>query len=158
MDKDLLEDLAALCDEEDWLEMGRQLLLKPAYFRNLMKDEATLANTYGERSLVTGPNNGPFQMSDFAVHKVNAIPGNSENLTGFAALPSAIAIVNRYLPPVGGGQAGSVYNQFTDNETGLTIGYREYYDDKFGVRRAILECWYGFSIGNAKAIKRIVSA
>jgi len=92
------------------------------------------------------------------MHKLTAIPANSENLVGFAARPNAMALVNRYLAPAGGGRPGSIYRSFTHEQTGLTIGYREFYDDQAGVRKAILECWYGFNTGNTSALKRIVSA
>jgi len=98
------------------------------------------------------------ELANFQMHKMTAIPANSENLVGFAALPSAIGIVNRYLPPAKGGQPGSIYRSFTHPESGLTIGYREWYDDNAGVRKALIECWYGFTLGNASALKRIVSS
>lgn len=157
-DRDDLVDVAALCDAANWPDINRNVLLKPAHWRAVTKDEATAADVYGAGSIRQGAPNG-FPMDGFnGVWRCNSIPANSQSLEGFACLPSAIAIANRYLPPVGGGQAGSIYMPIVEPQTGLTLGYREYYDDDAGSRVAVLECMYGFSLGIATAIKRIVSA
>jgi hypothetical protein len=157
-DRDDLVDLAGLCDNANWPEVSRNVLLKPDHWRAVTKDQATAADAYGAASIRQQANNG-FPMDGFdGVWRCNSIPANNESLVGFACMPSAIAIANRYLPPVNGGAAGSVYQPITEPTTGLTLGYREYYDDQAGCIVAVLECLYGFSIGNATAIKRIVTA
>ena len=154
-DHDDVIDLQNTCDVANWPEMNRNLLLTPAYYNSLFKDAVTGADVYGSALLARGEIP---ELAGFAMHKTVAIPANAESLVGFAARPNAMAIVNRYLAPAGGGRAGSIYRSFTHPETGLTIGYREFYDDAVGARKAILECWYGYSKGNATAIKRITSA
>jgi hypothetical protein len=157
-DRDDLVDLAGLCDNANWPEVSRNVLLKPDHWRAVTKDQATAADAYGAASIRQQANNG-FPMDGFdGVWRCNSIPANNESLVGFACMPSAIAIANRYLPPVNGGAAGSVYQPITEPTTGLTLGYREYYDDQAGCIVAVLECLYGFQIGNATAIKRIVTA
>ena len=154
-DHDDVIDLQNTCDVANWPEMNRNLLLTPAYYNSLFKDAVTGADVYGSALLARGEIP---ELAGFAMHKTVAIPANNESLVGFAARPNAIAIVNRYLAPAGGGRAGSIYRSFTHPETGLTLGYREFYDDAVGARKAILECWYGYAKGNATAIKRITSA
>jgi hypothetical protein len=147
--------LQTACDDDNWLNMNRNLILKPSYYNSLFDDTVTGADVYGSALVARGQIP---QLSGFNMHKLSAIPANGENLVGFAALPRAIAIANRYLAPAGGGRPGSIYRSFTHEETGLTIGYREFYDDNAGTRKAILECWYGYATGNTDAIKRLVSA
>jgi len=154
-DHDDVIDLQTSCDSANWPDMNRNLLLTPAYYNALFKDAVTGADVYGSALLARGE---VPELAGFAMHKTVAIPGNSQNLVGFAARPNAMAIVNRYLAPAGGGRAGSIYRSFTHPETGLTIGYREFYDDAIGARKAILECWYGYNTGNTAALKRLVSA
>lgn len=159
--KDDVDDIALLCDNEEWpdLDGQRNLLLKPNYFRALLGDEITSADAYGSSQLVQNPSAGGqgWPLSDFRVHKVASIPANAENLVGFASNPRALAVAMRYLAPAGGGKPGSIYFPVSDSETGITMGYREFYDDDAGQRVAVLECWYGYAVGNAKSIKRIVS-
>lgn len=154
-DHDDVIDLQTTCDSANWPDMNRNLLLTPAYYNALFKDAVTGADVYGSALLARGE---VPELAGFAMHKTVAIPGNSESLIGLAARPNAMAIVNRYLAPAGGGRAGSIYRSFTHPETGLTIGYREFYDDAIGARKAVLECWYGYNTGNTAAIKRLVSA
>lgn len=156
-DRDDLVDLATLCDSANWPEFNRNVLLKPGHWRAITKDDATAADVYGAAGIRQSAPNG-FPMDGFAgVWRSNSIPANSESLEGFAALPSAIAMANRYLPPVGGGGDGT-YMPIVEPQTGLTLGYREYYDNDSGSRIAVLECFYGYTLGLATAIKRIVSA
>lgn len=154
-DHDDVIDLQTACDSANWPDLNRNLLLTPAYYNALFKDAVTGADVYGSALLARGE---VPELASFAMHKCVAIPGNSQNLVGFAARPNAMAIVNRYLPPAGGGRPGSIYRSFTHPESGITIGYREFYDDAYGHRKAILECWYGYNTGNTAAIKRLVSA
>lgn len=156
-DRDDLVDLATLCDSADWPEISRNVLLKPAHWRAVTKDEATASDVYGASAIRQSAPNG-FPMDGFAgVWRSNSIPANAQSLEGFACLPSAIAIANRYLPPVGGGGDG-MYIPIVEPQTGLTLGYREYYDNNSGARIAVLECFYGYTLGLATAIKRVVSA
>lgn len=154
-DHDDVIDIQTACDSANWPELNRNLLLAPSYYNALFKDAVTGADVYGSALMARGEIP---ELASFAMHKCVAIPDNGENLVGFAARPNAMAIVNRYLAPAGGGKAGSIYRSFTHPETGLTIGYREFYDDDKGHRKAILECWYGYNTGNTAAIKRLVSA
>jgi len=153
-DYDDVVDLAGVADAANWPTMGRALVLSPSYYNALFKDNIT--GNLAESSIHQSgsvPN-----LMGFDTHKHMSIPGNSENLVGFITLPSALAIVNRYMAPAGGGRPGSIYRSFTHGETGLTLGYREFYDDDEGERVAILECWYGFETADGTALDRLVSA
>ena len=156
-DHDDVIDLQTVADTANWPDMDgqRHMMLTPAYHNAIFKDAVVGADVYGSALVARGEMP---QLAGFQIHKCSAIPGNSENLIGFIARPNAMAIVNRYLAPAGGGQTGSVYNSFTHPETGLTIGYREWYDDSKGIRNFVIECWYGYAVGVAAGLKRMVSA
>lgn len=154
-DHDDVIDIQTACDTAEWPQMDRSLILSASYYNALFKDAVVGADVYGSALVARGELP---ELAGFQLHKCTAIPANAQNLVGYAAMPNAMAIANRYLAPVNGGQPGSIYSSFTHPETGLTIGYREWYDDSKGVRQALLECWYGFALGNTDALKRIVSA
>ncbi len=157
-DRDDLVDLAGLCDNENWPDIGRNVLLKPDHWRAVTKDGATAADVYGSAMIRQSSPNG-IPMEGFSgVWRCNSIPANSENLVGFAALPRAIAIANRYLAPAGGGDPASIYNPIVDGETGLTLGYRQFYNNLSGQMEAIIESLYGYVEGETNSIKRVVSA
>jgi len=91
------------------------------------------------------------------VLECTCIPGNSENLVGFACNPQAIALGVRYLRP----QSGHNYiaaRPVTDPETGLTIGLRQFYDEDKAIMYYAYECNYGFETSMDAALVRLVSA
>jgi hypothetical protein len=155
-DSDDVIDIGTACDTDGWPDAFRSLILAPAYYGNLLKDgdlkDASASGTTGpvQRGMLP-------DVAGFAVHKTSLIPGNSENLVGFAAHPDAILCAMRYLAP----QAGHGYanaQPLTDADTGVTIGFREWYDNDTGTMKRVLECVYGYRKGNALGIKRIESA
>lgn len=154
-DIDDIFDLKDAMDDDDVPEDGRSLVLSNAYATNLLKDN-TLTNNpnAGDAPLRQGSLG---MLANFNIYTSNIIPGNSENLTGFAVTPDAIALGVRYLAP----QEGNTYNRaeaLTDpGGSGLTIGLRDWYDNDTGVRKRVLECVFGKITGNALGIQRITS-
>lgn len=152
-DKDDVVDLGIICDVADWSEMGRNLVLKSTFHGNLRKDNnLSDASQYGSASVIQ---KGQLQGVDSFenIWKSNIIPANGEALAGFASLPDAMLVASRYLAP----QEGHKYFQaaaLTDpNGTGLTIGFRDWYNEDMGERRKVLECVYGKRKGNVAALK-----
>lgn len=156
-DSDDVADIALACDLSNMPASERSLIIAAAYFNGLRKDDA-LKGTMGlENSAVLSEGRVP-RVSGFDVYMSTIIPGNSENLVGFAVHPDAILVAMRYLAP----QEGNSYFQATaiadPNGSGLTIGLRDWYDNDAGERRKIFECVYGFRKGNGNALKRLTSA
>ena len=155
-DVDAAIDLATLCDTANMPEDMRGLVLKETYYSNLLKDQSvTVLQAYGS----TGPlQDGKMpRLAGFDLYKSTLIPGNGENLVGFAVHPSALAVAIRYLAP----QEGNGYiraEALTDAATGITIGVREWYDQDSGTKKKVWECCYGSAVGIAAGIKRLVSA
>ena len=156
-DADDVVDIAKICDDSDWPEAMRSLVLSNAYHAALRKDNALQdASALGSDEVIrTG--RVPSIDSFGAVYRSNLIPANGQNLVGFAAYPDALAVAMRYLAP----QEGNTYFQaaaLTDPASGLTIGVRDFYDNVLGKRTKVLECVYGYLKINGNSIKRLVSA
>jgi len=156
-DSDDVIDLGAACDAADWPEMGRSLVLASAYHANLRKDGAIKdASAYGGSDPVRSGE--IISLDTFgAIYKSTLIPANAENLVGFAAMRDAMLVAMRYLAPQDGHGYGEA-RPMTDPDTGITLGYREWYDNDSGQKRAVMEAVYGSRVGNPGALKRIVSA
>lgn len=155
-DSDDVVDIKDACDDADMPMAPRSLLLSNAYYNALLKDTGIKgSDAYGGAEAIREgriPN-----LAGFNLYQSNLIPGNSENLVGLAAHPSAIAIAMRYLMP----QEGHKYNRaerFTDPELGAVLGLRDWYDEDSGTRKRVLESVYGYVAGITSGIKRITSA
>ncbi len=161
-DADDVVDVMDACDDADWPQDSRSLILSNAYYSNLLKDNAIQSSAAfgGAEAIREGriPN-----LAGFDVYKSNIIPANGENLVGFAANRGAIAVAFRFLEPDAGHKYESV-ERLTDPESGITIGVRTWYDENSGTKRRVYECLYGFvagleeNTGTSSAIKRITSA
>lgn len=148
-------DIKQACDAADMPEAPRSLILGSSYYNALLKDSVIKdASALGATANQTGslPN-----LSGFVTYRSSLIPANAENLVGVAAYPSALITAMRYLQPSGRSQDG-VYRPVADENTGITLGYREFYDNDKGEVVAVLEAFYGYAVGEASALKRVVSA
>lgn len=157
-DSDDVIDIADTLDDSDASVENRSLILSNAYFTQLRKDASVKGRdgVYGSDAFNSGvlPD-----ISGFTVYRSNAIPGNSENLVGFACVPAALAVAVRPVKPQPG--AEKVLESFqvvTDPETGLSLGYRSWYSAKTGTKWGAFEAVYGYAKANGSALKRITSA
>jgi hypothetical protein len=155
-DADDVIDVKDVCDTADMPELQRALNLKSGYVNALLKDNSIQnASALGSPSAIVDGDLA--RIGGFDLYMSNLIPANAENLIGFASYPSAIAVAMRYLEPQGRSQDG-VYNPVSDASTGITLGYREFFDNDKGERVAVLEAFYGYAVAEAAALKRLVSA
>lgn len=124
-DADDVADLAGTLDGNDVMEGDRALFLSPTYYSALRKDNALLTNTLGSDENIRRGSVG--EIFGFNVVNCNYIPGNSENLVGFACSPQAIAIASRVpaVPQNGYGE----YQNVTDPDSGFTFQIRRFYDE-----------------------------
>ena len=131
------------------------IVLGDAY-TSLLKDTVLTSAMYGGAEAVrTGMIPGLFGFKN--VFESLIIPDNGENLIGFALAPQAIAFGSRYLEPVsrtGLEDAGMV----TDEETGLTLGFRMIPEPVKGRMSIVTECLYGASAADGSALVRHLSA
>jgi hypothetical protein len=152
-DEDDVADIADECDDSEMPE-DRYLVLSNAYITALRKAGAIKDTSgYGFNAIQTGTIP---MLHGFKIIPSSIIPGNGENLVGFATDGSGIASAFRYLSP----QDGNKYSRAEPivGEGGITLGLREWYSEDFGNRRSLMECVYGFETGLAAGIKRLVSA
>lgn len=139
------------------------LLLSPAYYGALIQDSAVAsALAYGGNDAIRG-GNVPSLFGIPAVYESNSIPSNNptaggtdENLVGLLAHPCGLAVAMRYLEPANTQEYISA-KRVSDDETGMVMGYREFYDPQKGIHTAVLECVYGYAVGRAEGIVRLVS-
>jgi hypothetical protein len=140
-DADDLVDLREKAADYHWPHAGRFLALDPSYMTGLLKDDSVRdasASTLSDPLLEGSVR----RLLGFDIYEPTFIPGNGENLVGFAALPNAMAVAMRVLMPL---RPNVVNHQvITDPETGLSIGYREWYDPDTGKLKAVIEANYGY--------------
>ena len=154
-DTDDIIDLETKIDEFEWPDSPRGMLLKSSYMANVKKDIKTsggLAN-FGFSALGELPN-----LLGFSFSKFNRLPHNNEKLQGFVVYPSAIMVALAPIAPTANVMKQlSTYTTYTDPQTGLTLEYRAWGDADTDASKEIIECNYGFGVGESKALKRIVS-
>lgn len=132
----------------------RALILDSSYYSNLLGD-AKISNSYLNQMAKPSLMEARIpRVYGFDIYETTIMPDNAENLVGFAAHPRGIAVAMRYLQPIDSSaylDAGPV----TDQATGITLGYRKYYDTDSGKMIAAFECVYGYRKAIADGIKRI---
>lgn len=145
------------CDEEKWPDTERALILGPGYYYGIMKDSDVVGTAGLDASSVLRTGKVP-QVFGFNLYKSNCIPANSENLAGFAANPDGMLVAMRALIPEAGISGRPMVTPFTDPESGMTIVMREWFDPDNDASKRVLECNYGYRVGNATGVKRLVTA
>lgn len=155
-DADTVADIETACDTSDWPEMERSLILKPAYHGAVVKDNTVQGQLGVEGSGVISDSKVR-RLHNFDLYKSNVIPANGENLVGMAVHPDAILIAMRLLVPEDRRNI-ITFERLSDADTGITIGFREWFDPDNDKVKRVLECSYGRRPGNTAALKRMVSA
>jgi hypothetical protein len=130
----------------------RSLILDSSYYTNLLADDV-VAKSFNLNLSAPGVVEGDVKrLAGFDIYETLAIPLTQDDLCGFAAHPSGLAIAMRYLQPVAQyEEAGAV----TDPVTGLTFGYLRFTLPQHGVVFVTLECLYGFATAIPAGIQRI---
>lgn len=133
------------------------LVLANSYFTSLLKDsDLAHAMNYGSAEVIQG-GRVPSLFGIKSVYETNSIPANSEALNGFYTHPSAMAVAMRYLEPLNTSEYISA-RRVSDPDTGIVMGYREFYSPDTGTQTAVLECVYGFAVGIPGNLIRIVAS
>lgn len=148
------EVIGTACDQAKWRKSGRSLAVHSGYYRNLVTDLGDASVYASDNPVKRGVLEG---VAGFDVYNEDSIPGNAENLVGFAAYESAILI--GFSPVEPKDQSRIVdYQTMSDEETGLTLEYRKWFDPNKDTEKSVIECNYGYEVGEAVALKRIISA
>ena len=154
-DLDDVADIRTLAVKAKWPKAMRNLVLGADYYGNVVKgstfQDAGAAGGTAVRESGTLP-----RLYTFTPYESESIPDNEENLTGFANMPSAMAVAMRYLKP----RRPEAYidaRAVSDDKTGITYGFRHDYDTKTGVEAYIFECNFGKKVLEGEALMRIRS-
>ena len=68
-----------------------------------------------------------------------------------------MAVAMRYLEPTNT-QEYIAANRLYDEDSGMVLGYREFYSPDTGTQTAVLEAVYGFQVAVSGALRRMISA
>ena len=155
-DSDSVADLRQAAREAGWDMNSRPVLVvNPAYYNALCKDDS-IKNWSASQSeaLRTGqlPN-----LYGFDVIEAPTLPGNSENLVGFIALPSAIAVAMRGVQTQSPDKFES-YDIVQDDTVGAVLPISSIWTPKYRRTEWVFETLFGVAKANASALKRITSA
>jgi len=157
-DSDDLISIKTVLDQSKWAKSSRSMILDNSYEGALLKD-AGIKNAAAVGSASAIQNGRLPQIAGFDVVGTNLVPDNGENLVGMVALPEAILVAFSPIQPSAGVRANlTAYEVATDPETNLTIEYRSWGDPDTDTEKSVIEVNYGFAVGHAAALKRIVSA
>ena len=135
----------------------RSLILDDSFYTNLLGDDKISHSYLTQMSQPSLMEARIPRVYGFDIYETTILPENGEKLVGFAAHPRGLAIANRYLMPLRPEsylEAGPV----TEPTTGITLGYRRYYDNDSGKEIAAFECVYGFKPAIKEGILRIAKS
>lgn len=149
------ETLGGACDAANWPSIMRGLVLKSAYFRNLVTDLGDTSKYGSSDPIMRGVLQGVAGFE--SIYNNQTIPSNAESLVGFACMPSAVIVGFSPIAPKDGGRIIE-YDTMSDPDSGLTIEFRRWFDADLDIEKTVLECNYGYAVGEEAALKRIVSA
>lgn len=150
--------LRVLLDKADVDVDNRSLILNPDFYDKLTGDTTiniASALHYGGTEVVREGMIPRFL--GFSLHNSNIVPANGENLVGFAAHPSAMAIAIRTLHP----QAPGEYLEtrvVKDEKSGIGLGYRRHYSTAKGTHYTTFEAVYGSVAAVPTGLARLVTA
>lgn len=154
-DLDTIIEIRQALNQAKWPRIGRSLVLDDAYTTPLHKDLKDKGGVATFGSLDLGAAGARYGFDN--IIESDLVP-TTDNLRGFACLPSAILFGVAPIIPAEDLRTQVQHEMITDPDTGLTFVYRRWGDaDGDKVNRAI-ECFWGRAVGEAAALKRIVDA
>lgn len=135
----------------------RSLLISPSYAGTLRKDTfvaAYVGNGPGNEQMIRYGQLGP--IGGFNTYSYNSIPANSENLAGIAMAPEALIMAAR-MPAIDSTFEGEFEN-IVEPVTGLPLQLRKFYVPLQKRTYITVEAFYGWNVGVAANLRRILSA
>lgn len=139
---------------------NRSLLLYSTYFGQLAKDSGIITLSAFRRPEIIEEAQLP-DVHGFSVIDAPNLPGNSENLVGFAHSRSALAIATRlpndYSAVLPGASHGKVIT-VTDPDLGLSVMQVQYVNHDLGFAIQRIALMYGVANAQDKAGVRLISA
>lgn len=157
-DLDDCTDLRELCTKAEWPKSGRALVLDTSFAKFLTRDARLGNQNSGSNAQVT-EGFPDFRVAGFDGYEVGNLPANgAEKIAGMAIYPSAMFVGFSPIAPHPTLSKTLVeYKVITDPDTGLSLEYRAFGDAKMDTVFEVIECNYGFAVGEAAALKRITT-
>jgi hypothetical protein len=155
-DADAVADISQALTDANVPMAGRTLIVKPALYTSLAKDNSIQAQYASGTNAPLTENLLP-RIHGFEVNQYTGLPtlSNFPTLKGIAVSPEAILIAAR-LPATPTNWYGNVAVA-TDAESGLSIQVREWYDGDTGEQKLSMSVLYGVSIGNPNCLAKIIA-
>lgn len=152
-------DLGAVVQGLKWPQTGRGMILGPTYVAGIQKDMvANKGFSTFEKDPAGTIVNFP-SLAGFSIASTNIIPGNAINLIGMIVYRSAILVgFSPIAPTPNVAQRLARYEIVTDPDTSLSLEYREWGDADEDTDKRIIECNYGYGLGELAALRPMVSA
>lgn len=143
--------------DNNWPESNRSIVLNSSYDQYAMGDSGVLiAQNYGSNDAIR-EGRVP-RVLGFDYYGGQYVPANSQSLGGFICLPSAILFGCAPIAPTPAVRSLlSAYEQFTIPELDIVITYREFANAQMDTDQTIVECSYGYTVGEPAALKRIAA-
>ena len=154
-DADAVADISQTLTDLNVPMAGRTLIVKPALYTSLAKDNSIQAQYASGTNAPLTENLLP-RIHGFEVNQYTALPATITNLKGIAVSPEAILIAAR-LPATPTNWYGNVATA-TDAESGLSIQVREWYDGDSGEQKLSMSILYGVTVGNPNCLAKIIAS
>lgn len=146
--------LRGACANRNMPVDSRALIINDAYYTNLLGDPKISQSYLAQMSAPSLIEARVPRIYGFDVYETTIMPENNEGLVGFAAHPRGMVVAMRYLRPLRP-ESYLESGAMSDPETGITLGYRRFYDNDSGKEIAAFECVYGFRRAIPEGIIRI---
>ncbi len=136
--------------------VGRSLILTPDYDTALLKDNKD-TNLYGS----TDPrwNARIPRLAGMDEYGTTAFDGNTDVDAGIVSFPSAILVAMAPLQPLDSVRAKLIdFQIFTHEESGISLVYKRMADEFCDTELELVECTYGYAVGQEEALLRLEAA
>lgn len=153
-DADAVATLSQTLTDNNVPQAGRLLIVKPSLYTSLAKDNAIQAQYASGTNAPLTENLLP-RIHGFEVNQYSAFPATVANQLGVAISPEAILIATR-LPALPQNWYGNVATA-TDDQSGLSVQVREWYDGNTGEQKLSMSLLYGVAVGNGACASRIIA-
>jgi len=154
-DADAVADISQALTDANVPMANRSLILKPALYTSLAKDNSIQAQYASGTNAPLTENLLP-RIHGFEVNQYSALPATITNLKGIAVSPEAILIAAR-LPATPTNWYGNVATA-TDAESGLSIQVREWYEGTTGEQKLSMSILFGVQVGNPACLAKIIAS
>lgn len=160
-DADAVADIAQAQDEANVMQEGRFMLLKPAPYTNLAKDNV-IQQVDASGSSEALRNHRVGRVSGYQLEQFTGFPTSgqtvTENLHGFCGHKSALAMAARMPAMTEQGRDIVDVVEIADPETGFPMQFQQFYDPLSRKHYFAVATLFGVKVGNAASGRRIASA